>query len=157
MKNAAQTECFCEARAFILMSSLKLMGSHQTAKQSQPALTSPNSLSPAIDTVLCVSVSAYTDFVPSQFPMRWNGVFDAASVFYGADSNTFESLNILLSLSSASVRAHSSHIHVIMHAYVSKWFVTLKHNRTLDFVCCRAKAPQMMLKFSLVNLSSCVM
>lgn len=32
-KKAAQTKSNCEAKAFILMSSLKLMGSHQTAKQ----------------------------------------------------------------------------------------------------------------------------
>lgn len=32
-EKAAQTKSNCEAKAFILMSSLKLMGSHQTAKQ----------------------------------------------------------------------------------------------------------------------------
>lgn len=43
---------------------------------------------------------------------------DAASVFYGADSNTFESLIILLSLSSASERSFIAYLRTIMHAYV---------------------------------------
>lgn len=157
MKNAAQTECSYEAGAFILMSSLKLMGSHQTAKQScsaQPSpLTSFNSLACYLRLVYAIMCfffllhthSCYRSNAPERccfwcnisFLWRWQ-----------------QHIPQLYHLVKPIVCAHSSHIHVFMHAYVqnglwrcSTYIVELNTGEVVRSRCARDDAKTLISEF----------